>query len=278
VTDPIAEALDVFVPAFGPTEGDWPGILEAASLPTPLAPADGRPPTAHRRIGRRVTSGRRSVRIAIVLAVLAVATTGAAWAAGVFGPAPLTVFGESFPADAGAGNIFQKVIPDTVKQVATLDIPKVGPVALWHADTQEGGYCLGLRLTNGAWLGIPPLSPLDDGGSLPGCFPTGVIDGGNHHLEWLEHDIDARSVGGAQWRIRTGVITVPGAVKVTDLATGQSTNVIDGNVFILAIQAANPSVQPYQSPHIHLVAYDASGNIIASDCLWGSCTAGGYKP
>ena len=54
-----------------------------------------------------------------------------------------------------------------------------GPVALWHADTKQGGWCLGLRLSNGSWLGTPPEaggSPLDGGGAVPGCFPTGVID------------------------------------------------------------------------------------------------------
>lgn len=277
MTDSIAEALDAFVPAFDSVEGDWQAILKAASLPSALASAD-RVPVARRRAPRRAPFARRAVRVAIALVVLAVITTGVAWAAGAFkSPTPRALFKSSFPADSGAGNIFQNVIPDSVKQVATVDIPKVGPVALWHADTKEGGFCLGLRLSNGAWLGTPPQaggSPLDGGGSVPGCFPTGVIDGGNHHLEWLENDIDARSVGGTEWRIRSGVITAPGAVKVTDLATGESTNVIDGDLFILAIQAPNPSAPPYRSPHIHLVAYDKAGNVIASDCLWGSCSGG----
>jgi HAAS len=165
----------------------------------------------------------------------------------------------------------QTVVRDSVKQVASVEIPKVGPVALWHGNTEQGGWCLGLRLSNSDWLGTGE-SPLDGGGAVPGCFPTGVIDRGTHHLEWLENDIDARRIGGTQWRIRSGVITVPGAVKVTDLATDQSTNVIDGGLFILAIQAPNPSAPPYQSPHLHLVAYDKAGNVIASDCLYHSCS------
>jgi hypothetical protein len=180
------------------------------------------------------------------LAVFAVITTGVAWAAGAFNsPSPQTLFKTHFPADSGAGPIFQHVIPDSVKQVASVEIPKVGPVALWHADTKQGGFCLGLRLSNGDWLGTPHQaggSPLDGGGSVPGCFPTGVIDGGSDHLEWLENDIDAYSVGGTFWRIRSGVITVPGAVKVTDLTTGKSTDVVDGNVFLLAIEAPDPNI------------------------------------
>jgi hypothetical protein len=282
VTDPIAEALDVFVPAFGSVDGDWQGIVRAAASPAAVAPVDRQSSAARWHIWRRVASAPRSVRVAIALAVLAIVTTGAAWAAGVFAPSPVELFKFSFPAtDAGAGTIFQSVIPETVKQVATVDIPKVGLVALWHADTKEGGWCLGLRLSNGYWLGSgrADVRPsLDAGGAFPGCFPTGVIAGARHHLEWLENDIDASSLGGTSWRIRSGVITVPGAVKVTDLATGQSTEVVDGDVFVLAIQAPNPAIAPYQSPHIHLVAYDKDGNVIASDCLWESCSASGYKP
>jgi hypothetical protein len=275
VTDPIAEVLDEFVPAFDPIpKADWGGILRAAALPAPVAPADRQPSSAGRVVWRRVASAPLGVRVAVALAVIAMVTTGAAWAAGVFSPSPSVLFGSSFPADSGSGNIFPgAVVPDSVRQVASVDIPKVGPVALWHAVTKQGGWCLGLRLPDGHWLGTPG-SPLDGGGAVPGCFPVGVIDGGNHHLEWNENDIDASSVGGEYWRIRSGVITVPGAVKVTDLATGTSTGVIDGNVFLLAIQASNPTLAGNNSPHLHLVAYDKDGNVIASDCSYGSCSDG----
>jgi hypothetical protein len=272
VTDPIAEALDAFIPAFDSAEGNWQAILTAASLPAVVGLAGRETPIAHRPARRQPLFARRAVRIAIALAVFAVLTTGFAWAAGAFNsPTPWGLFGSSSPADSGSGPIFAgPVIPGSVKQVASVEIPKVGPVALWHADTKQGGWCLGLRLSNGSWLGTGPEaggSPLDGGGAVPGCFPTGVIDPGSHHLEWLENDIDARSVGGTYWRIRSGVIDVPGAVKVTDLTTGKSTDVVDGNVFILA-EAPNP-----KSLRLHLVAYDKAGNVIASDdCR--SCSGG----
>lgn len=267
MTDPITEALDAFAPAFDAVEGDWQAILLTASRPASITPVD-QAPVARRRPWRRTTSVRRT--IALAFAVLAVLALGTAWAAGAWTPtSPLTLFGTHSPADTGSGPIFAgDVIPGSVKQVASVDIPKVGPVALWHAETKQGGWCLGLRLTDGSWLGLWPKdggSPLSNGGSVPGCFPTGVIDGGNHHLEWLENDIDATSVGGTFWRIRTGVITVPGAVKVTDLTTGQSTDVVDGNVFMLVIQAPNPHTPGDNSPTLHLVAYDNAGNVIASD-------------
>jgi hypothetical protein len=276
VTDPIAEALDVFVPVFDSVEGDWQAILNAASLPAAVAPAGGES-VSRRRARKRAPFARRAVRIVIALAVLAILTTGVAWAAGAFtSQTPRALFETHSPADSGSGPIFAgPVIPDSVKQVASVEIPKVGPVALWHADTKQGGWCLGLRLTDGSWLGTPPQaggSPLDGGGAVPGCFPTGVIDGGSDHLEWLENDIDAHSVGGTFWRIRSGVITVPGAVKVTDLTTGKSTNVVDGNVFILAIEASNPSLGGNSSPRLHLVAYDKAGDVVASDCR--TCSGG----
>jgi hypothetical protein len=269
VTDLIAEALDAFVPAFASAEGDWQAVLQAASLPAAVASADRQVPTVRRSARWRAPFARRSVQIAIALAVLAILTTGVAWAAGAFNETPQQVFATHSPADSGSGPIFAgPVIPGSVKEVASVNIPKVGPVALWHAVTKQGGWCLGLRLSNGDWLGEQPESgsPLVTGGAAPGCYPQGVIDGGNNHLEWLENDIDAQSVGGTFWRIRIGVISLPGAVRVTDLTTGKRTNVVAGNVFILAIEAPNPAIPGDNSPRLHLVAYDKAGNVIASDC------------
>jgi hypothetical protein len=279
VTDPIADALDEFVPAFDSAPGDWRSILKSASRPASLAPTDHRMRVARRPARRRTPLGRRTVRLATAFAVLAVATTlGVAWAAGAWTPtSPLALFEsnpqgteeENTPGTAPSWN--QTVIAGSVRQVASVEIPKVGPVALWHADTKQGGWCEGLRLSNGDWLGTGE-SSLDDGGTVPGCFPTGVIDTGNDGIEWNENDLDARSAGGDEWRIRSGLITRPGAVKVTDVTTGESTDVVDGDLFILAIQAPNPSVAPYKSPRFHLVAYDKAGKVVASDCR--DCSGG----
>lgn len=147
---------------------------------------------------RSKATGRRSV---IALAVLALLTAGIAWAAGAFkSQTPRTLFESHSPADSGSGPIWAGFVHSkSVKQVASVEIPKFGPVALWHADTTHGGFCLGLRLSDGAWLDTPPQaggSTLDSGGAVPGCFPLGVIDHGNEHMEWLENDVDAHSVGG----------------------------------------------------------------------------------
>jgi hypothetical protein len=225
---------------------------------------------------RRAPFARRSILLATALAVIA--SLSVAWAAGAWTPeAPLTLFesnpqGTAQQATPGAGPGWnQTVIPDSVKQVASVEIPKVGPVEFWHADAEQGGWCAGLRLSNGAWLGTGE-SPLDGGGIVPGCFPKASPEPASNGLNWEENDIDAHSVGGDDWRIRYGLIDAPGAVKVTDLTTGKSTNVIDGDLFILPIEAQIPSMPPYTSPRFHLVAYDKAGNVIASDCR--SCSDG----
>jgi hypothetical protein len=272
MTDPIRQALDAFVPAFDSTEGDWQAILQAASLPASPTSNGRVAPVARRQVWKRRPSIRGTV--ALGLALIAVLALSVAWAAGAFDhPSPTALFTAnpqgSMSLGAGLGRVWkQTVVTDSVRDLGSVDIPSVGPVALWHARTKQGGYCLGLRLPNGDWLGTG-VSPLDAGGTIPGCFPVGVIDTGNNRLEWNENDIDASSVGGTTWRIRFGVITVPGAVKVTDLTTGQSTDAVDGNVFMLAIQAPIPSVAPYKSPLLHLVAYDQAGKVIASDRIGG---------
>jgi dipeptidyl aminopeptidase/acylaminoacyl peptidase len=90
VTDPIAEALDKFVPAFQSVEGDWQAILNAAANPAGDVPADrqtrhplgrglqGRRPRRPLQIGR--TRPHRPMRLAIVVALLFLLLTGVATA------------------------------------------------------------------------------------------------------------------------------------------------------------------------------------------------------
>lgn len=84
MTDPIAEALDAFVPAFESAEGDWRAILNAASAPAPVALADGEP--RHRLVRAwRPQWRRRRLLVAVALvATMAVATAAIAGALGAF--------------------------------------------------------------------------------------------------------------------------------------------------------------------------------------------------
>lgn len=260
--DPIAEALDELVPAFDPVEGDWQAILKATSLSAGIGPADRRMSVTRRKL----TATRRTVRFAAALVVVAVIATGVAWAAG--GSTPLALFKANPQASmsAGFGSLFdQTVIADSLKQVGSVDIPKVGPIAFWYGPAHQGGWCAGLRLSDGSWLGTGA-SPLEGGGAVPGCVPTRqMINGKSDGFDWHENDVDASSVGGGYWRIRFGRITAPGAAKVTDLVSGTSTDVIDGDLFILAFQD-NGTNAPTNFAQVHLVAYDKAGKVVADDC------------
>ncbi|MGZ4201661.1 MAG: hypothetical protein ACXVRH_06360, partial [Thermoleophilaceae bacterium] len=169
--------------------------------------------------------------------------------------------------NGGPGTLWdQHVRPGSLTQAATVDLPRVGAVRLWFADTAEHGWCAGLRLPSGAWVGTGK-DRLDAGGTVPGCLPTRsqvnaagqpvyVLNG----FDYQEGDVDARSAGGSFWRIRYGLVAAP-AVRVTDLVTGRSTRVGPRHVFALAI----PDPNPYGQTPVHLVAYDASGRVVADD-------------
>lgn len=212
---------------------------------------------------------RRLIRVAIAVAAAAVMTTGIAWAAGALSPLALFQANPESDGSAPGGLWDQKVIAGSVAQVSSVEIPKVGPVSFWYGRTSQGGWCAGLRLQSGEWLGTGK-APLDGGGTVPGCFPTRqminsaspkpvlVING----FDYVETDADARSVGGGFWRIRYGRIDAPGAVRVTDLVSGESAPVIDDDLFLLAMRDPDPT----QNTPLHLVAYDSAGKVVADDC------------
>jgi len=224
----------------------------------------------HARTARRGGGRRRPlVRVAAAVAVLAVMTTGIAWAAGALSPLALFQANPESDGSAPGGLWDQKVVAGSVAQVGSVEIPKVGPVAFWFGRTAQGGWCAGLRLEGGDWLGTGK-APLDGGGTVPGCFPTRQMINGAaakpvlviNGFDYVETDADARSVGGAFWRIRYGRIDAPGAVKVTDLVSGQSAPVIDGDLFLIAVRDPEPT----ENTPLHLVAYDSAGKVVADDC------------
>ncbi|HZR96115.1 MAG TPA: hypothetical protein VFA56_10495 [Gaiellaceae bacterium] len=203
------------------------------------------------------------------MVALALVTTGIAWAAGALGPLALFEANPQSDGSAPGGLWDQKVIAGSVEQIGSVEIPKVGTVALWYGRTRQGGWCAGLRLPGGEWLGTGR-SSLDGGGTVPGCFPTReMVNGATpepvyviNGFDYVESDADARSLGGVFWRIDYGRITAPGAVRVEDLQSGRSAPVIHGNLFLLATPDPDPTVRR----DFHLVAYDASGRLVADDC------------
>jgi hypothetical protein len=217
---------------------------------------------AVRRPARRVLQAVALVGAALVFGV------GVAWAAGVL--SPLTVFQNNAQNDGNPpGSVWdQSVLPGSVRQISTVQIPKVGGVAFWYGQTKEGGWCGALQLPGGDWLGTGSGS-LDSGGTVPGCYPTRaainsasgtpilVING----FDYQEDDVDARSLGGSFWRIRFGYIGGKGAVKALDRASGAEAPVRQG-LFELAVRDPDPG----GGTPFHLVALDARGTVVADDC------------
>jgi hypothetical protein len=216
----------------------------------------------------RAARPRRLLTLAAAAAAVAVLGVGVAWAAGTW--SPLALFQSNPQRDHGGavGSLWdQQVVPGSVVDAATVDLPDVGAVGFWYADTAQHGWCAALRLPSGAWVGTGD-DRLDAGGTVPGCFPTReqvngagppvyVIDG----FDYQEGDVDARPAGGAFWRIRYGRITVRHAARVADLVSGRSTHVAHGDLFVLAI----PDAHPMGPDPLHLVAYDANGKVVADD-------------
>ena len=69
----------------------------------------------------------------------------------------------------------ETVLPSTVHQIATVNIPDYGQVAIWGATTKPGGFCFALKLPDGDWGGLNISQNAQDGwdgGAIPGCAQT----------------------------------------------------------------------------------------------------------
>jgi hypothetical protein len=216
---------------------------------------------------RRARPPRRMLSVAVAVLGIAALGTAGAWAAGTLSPVDL--FHTNPQADNGSADTLfkQTALSDSTTRAATIDLPRVGTVEFWYAATAQKGWCGALRLPGGAWVGTQE-DPLDAGGTVPGCYPMRgevnqqagpvlVLNG----FDYQEGDIDARRRGGSFWRVRYGQVTAPGAVRVTDLASGRSTPVVRGSLFALAI----PDPDPNGLTPLHLVARDAAGTVVADD-------------
>jgi len=217
----------------------------------------------------RHESRPRVALIAVAFALVLLVVTGIAWAAGALGPLELFQTNPQGDGAPARGLWDQHVIPASVADVGAVGIPHVGRVELFYGRSAQGGWCAALQLPSHAWLGTDA-DKVDAGGALPGCFPSrAMVNGATSApvyvltgFDYVESDVDARSLGGEFWRIQYGRVTAPGAVRVEDLATGRSTPVILRNLFLLAI----PDPDPMKGNELHLVAYNAEGKVVADDC------------
>src|SRR4051812_36126704 len=95
-------------------------------------------------VWRRRTSASRPVRrfvqtVAVLAATLAFGV-GVAWASGLL--SPLALFETNAQRDGNpAGSVWdQSVLPASVRQISSVQIPKVGAVSFWYGKTTEGGW------------------------------------------------------------------------------------------------------------------------------------------
>jgi hypothetical protein len=250
-------------------------VLRAAD---PAADLDPLPVEQRLALLGRVTSvvprtqlprSRRVLRVVLAVVAALALTSGIAWAAGALSPLGLFQSNPEHDGSAPGGLWDQHVVAGSVHDVGSVDVPHVGAVAFWYGRSSEGGWCAALRLPSGDWLGTGK-AKLDGGGTVPGCFPTreAVNDAATPPVyvitgfDYVEDDVDTRSVDGTFWRIYYGRITAPGAARIADVVSARSTAVVDGNLFILAV----PDPDPLNRNELHLVAYGSDGRIVADDC------------
>jgi hypothetical protein len=237
----------------------------AAALPA--ADADEREELRRRIVasrphGSRTRRGRSPLILVVALGVALVVGAGAVWASGAI--SPMALF-RANPNGEGTnpGDLWhQRVIPASVRRAATVRIPHIGAIQYRYGRTRTHGWCGALRLPGGDWLGTLR-SPVDAGGTVPGCYPTRAQVNGRdpvyvlNGFDYDEADVDAHGQGGGFWRIEYGRVTIRDAVRVTDLRSGRTAPIGRGGTFALAL----PFPDRMRAP-MRLVAEAADGKVI----------------
>src|ERR1035441_9370346 len=191
---------------------------------------------ARRRL--RLPFGTRSITLMPAALLVTVATAAAAATVALVNADPTTLF-VSNPQGNPSGEWHQTVIPATIRKLATVDVPGVGSVQYWVADTEQHGRCWGLRGPSGSWLTLAMNNR--SGGAVPGCGPTHehqVLAQGNSPDSLLPTSVDylsnsVRAPSGQLWDIYYGSVTADGAAAVRDQSTGKTAPLIAGRYFIL---------------------------------------------
>jgi hypothetical protein len=179
VTDPIAQALDKFVPAFQSAEGDWQAVLSAAAAPAPGSTAPARSSLRRSGFWRRVPA-----RVALVAAVVVLAAVVTAVAFGL--PQRVVDFFSSAPAPTGIKNFMGSMgvgaPPGMDPRAIGGQTRKIAGVPLYIAPTKSGGFCF-LWAWAGGCVGSrdgTPTKPIH-----PGYGPLGVDVNGPFVRGWV---------------------------------------------------------------------------------------------
>lgn len=234
------------------------------------------------------------VAVLAVVATAAAATTAAVTLSattlfqydpqGQIGPSGSQVQPRDFNGD------IETVLPSTVRQLTTVNVPEYGSVAVWGATTKPGGFCFALKLPDGDWGGFHTSQDAQNGwagGSIPGCFqtrqqqilkqtplkrgqqPSGTNGQELYPLPVEQWDNEVKNSAGQQYVIYVGYVEVQGAAAtVRDSATGASTEVLAGGYYALA----EPSTSGDDSAELQVL--NAAGRTLKPDYTWGEMLPG----
>jgi hypothetical protein len=144
---------------------------------------------------------------------------------------------------------------------------RVGRLAFWVAASRQHGLCTALRLPGGSWSGLGG-SPIDQGGTVPGCAPTRAqVDRSKPPVYLLDgfdyQEAIVRGHDGRQWRIEYGRVSSPRGrpVIVRDRLSGITAKVLRGGWFAIVFPIGDPNTIPTW----RLQALDPRGRVVAQE-------------
>jgi hypothetical protein len=234
-------------------------------------PGDARLVGGRHRLPGWLRGPRRLVLVAVAFVLVAAGGTAGVVGWGMFAhDHPVALFRHD-PAGQGLppGNSLwhQTVITSTVHRAEAFTVPGVGRIAFWVAGTRQHGLCTALRLPGGSWSGLEG-SPLDEGGTVPGCAPTRAQVNRTNPPVYLLDGFDyqeaiVRGHDGRRWRIEYGRVSSRHGrpVLVRDTLTQISTRVARGGWFAIVFPIRDINALPAW----RLQALDGHGRIVAHE-------------
>jgi hypothetical protein len=154
----------------------------------------------------------------------------------------------------------QTVIPSTVLKLGTFNLTGVGTIAYWTAQTKQHGICGALGLPDATWVGTQ--NGGQDGGSLPGCYPSRrQVGAGALTIDGFDF-ISGAVFGdqGQRWDLIYGKVTAgKAAARVIDTHSGRSASLLRDDYFAIAVHPVGND----WGDSVHLKATDTDGRTIA---------------
>jgi hypothetical protein len=167
----------------------------------------------------------------------------------------------------------QDVIPGSVHLASTLQVPSVGKIQYWIAQSTQHGLCQAIRLPDGTWVG--GANKFDIGGLVPACLPAPSDCRGCFPRLINGYYYDDAKIPAAHhrwWRIEYGVAPTHGhPIEVRDAVSGASAPVVNGRYFAILL-SGNIVPLPNKScsliyvacwPFVRLQTLNAAGQVLS---------------